>query len=254
MLRRALVATIVVGGARAHADEPSRQDDRVRTVGTTGRYVHGADHEAGTLDVWWREPIADRLWAEGAIGVMLGTWRGATTATLANPVVAIGARGSARSTVRLALTLPAASQRGAPGALAQRLAGDHPNDPSRFAPGASTIAAEFAQTRHGRLGLVRADLGLAWTFRPGQASLPLLHADVSGAVAIASGVELTAGFRSTAYLLADTPGEDFVHVLTLGVTLEAGPATTALALEVPVDGAARTAGLLMATATIGLRP
>jgi hypothetical protein len=250
----ALLAAVAASAGLARADDPARQDDRLRAIGTTGRYAHGADHDGGAIDVWWREPVAGGLWAEGAIGVLVGTLHGRTTSTLANPVVALGTRLSARSTVRLALTLPAASTRGDAGALAAALAADQPTDPSRAAPGASTIAAGFAQTRRRSLGFVRVDVYAAWTFRPGGPSLPLLHADLSGAVAIARGLQLTAGFRSTAYLLATSPDEDFVHVLALGATLDAGPTTTSIALEAPIDGAARTAGILMATATIAIRP
>lgn len=254
-MRCALIAWMLCGSiGAAAADEPARDDDRVRAVGVSGRYAHSADLDGGGLDGWWREPVAGELWAEATVGVLVGTVRGRTTATLANPVVALGGRMSARTTAGLALTLPAASTRGDAGLLAATLAADHAIDPSRFAPGASTIAAGFAQTRRGALGYLRAEVSLAWTFRPQAPSLPLIHADVSGAVAIARGLDLTAAFRSTGYLLTTAPGEDFVHVLALGVTVDAGATTTLLALEAPVDGAARSAGLLMATATIAVRP
>lgn len=254
VVRRALAVVVLSCGiGAARADQPARHDDRVRAIVVAGRYAHGADHDGGAIDLAWREPVAGGLWAEAAVGVLIGTRRDRTVATLTNPVATLGLMLSPRSTVRLALTLPAASARGDAGTLAAALAADHPDDPSRFAPGATTIAAGVAQTRRRSLGFVRADLRAGWTFRPDVASLPLLHADLSGGVAIASGIQLTAGFRSTAYVLASTDGDDFVHVLTLGVTVDAGATTTALALEAPIDRAARAAGLVMATASIAVR-
>lgn len=254
MVRRALVVSIAIVAVRpAAADDAARADDRVRALGTSGRYAHGGGLDGGALELWWREPVAGGLWAEGAAGVLIGTLHGRTTATLSNPVIAIGARRSRRATVRLALTLPGASRRGDAGALASALAADHPIDPSRFAPDATTVAGGLALTRRGGRGYLRAELAAAWTFRPEAASLPLLHVDLSGAVTLARGLALTAGFRSTAYILTSAGGEEFVHVLALGACLDAGAISASAALEAPIDGAARDAGLLMATATFALR-
>lgn len=244
---RAVLAVLAVVSALAAT---ARGDERARAAGAVGEYTHAAALDGGAVLAWWREPLGADLAIDGALGVVIATHAGTTAASLANPRVRARYRASTALALSLELTLPAASRRGDGGAVAAAMAAAHRDDPAPWLAGATTLAAGLHRRWPGARGELALDAGVAWTLRPDDADLPLVHVDASGAVHLAAATELTAGLRTTGYGLVADSDEDFVHTLALGARYRDRCRTFAVALEAPIDDADRAADVVRVTVAL----
>ncbi|MBK9030525.1 MAG: hypothetical protein IPL61_04160 [Myxococcales bacterium] len=249
-MRRVLALCAGVGLARI---DGAAADDVVRAAGGRGEYTHTTTLDGGAALAWWREPLGAALAIDGALGVVIATTADGTAASLANPRARASYQLSTTTALDLELTLPAASRRGAGGAVAQAMAEAHRIDPTPWLAGATTLAAGLHRRWRRPLGEVSLDAHLAWTTRGDDPDLPLIHVDAAGAVALAERIGLTAAFRTTGYGLVDDRVEDFVHTLALGARYRDCRIEVDLAVVVPVDAADRAIDALMATAAVAWR-
>lgn len=230
---------------------PSPRRERALTLGL--RYRRAADFDGGTVELAVRRPMAARWWAEAAIGLQLGAVGGRRGVTLTNPRIGAGLVVGPRLIATVDLRLPAASATGDAGAFAAAHAELAVVDPAPLAP--RTTAVEVAVSPRWTAGKAFAQVGLGGGLllpNDGGAQL-LLHADVGGGITVADPVHLAATLATTSYLLADVPGDDFVHRLTLAAQVATHGLELTGGVAAPLDRRERLRDLVELTLTARAR-
>ncbi|HVV84985.1 MAG TPA: hypothetical protein VHE35_18100, partial [Kofleriaceae bacterium] len=226
-------------------DLPSPRRERAVTLAL--RYRRATDLDAGTLELAVRRPLASRAWADAAIGLQLGDADGTRAVTLTNPRLGLGLLVRPRLIATIDLDLPAASASGDAGEVAAASTDLAVVDPIPTAPRTTSVVVAVSPRR--TVGKASAQLRLAASLllpTDGPNRL-LLHADLGGSIAVAGPVRLAATVETTSYILADVPGDDFVHRVAIACQLWSRAGELTAGVAAPLDRPQRDRDLVELT-------
>ena len=214
-------------------DLPSHRRERAATLAL--RYRRATSFDGGTIELAVRRPLANRWWADAAIGLQLGIASDRRAITLTNPRLGLGLVVRPRLIATVELGLPAASASGDDGAFAAAHAALAPVDPSALGPRTASLAVTVSPRWIAGKAFAQVALGITQLIPADLPNRTLLRADLGGGIVVAGPVHLAATFATTAEVQGPGAGATFVHRLALAAQIDTRHAELTAGVAAPLD-------------------
>lgn len=142
----------------------------------------------------------------------------------------------------LRVTAPSGATDGPGGAVMAALAAPRVSDPETLLPNVTSVELLGDWRWSSDRWWLQLEGGAEGRYKPHNKVVPVLRVSVAGALRLEPWLDLTASFITRSFMLADSPVEDFVHVLVFGAVTDLDRSRIAVRIEVPVDHSARIDG------------